>query len=53
MIVSVLYANVFKKCASKNSLNEEQTFYFNFIEDILFFLVPVGKQTSFSKSQSP
>ena len=31
-----------------NSLNEEQTFIFNFVEDILFF-APVGKQTIFSQ----
>ena len=37
----------------KNSLNEEQTFIFNFIEDILFFFTPVGKQAIFSKRSSP
>ena len=53
MIISVLFAILYssqEKEFQKNSLNEEQAFIFNFVEDILFF--PVCRETNYFSKNS-
>ena len=50
--MSVLFAKLYSsqgKRLQKNSLNEEQTFYFYLLSRHFIFFAPVGKQTIFFK----
>ena len=56
MLNFVLFANSYSsegKRLRKNWQNEEQTFIFNFTEDMLFFFSPIRKQTIFFSKKSP
>ena len=52
MVNSVLFSSE-GKGLRKNSLNVEQTIYFNFVEDILFFSLPYVNKLFFSKKSQP
>ena len=42
-----------EKGFEKNHYMKKKLFIFIFVEDILFFFAPVGKQTIFSKKSQP